>query len=76
MKKLFHNLARLLNKVKRALISYPLFQLQYAKNTQDRLFYSEIIQVLNKNESMMDISKRTSVTGMTIYNIKEQLNYY
>ncbi|MED3997549.1 helix-turn-helix domain-containing protein [Peribacillus frigoritolerans] len=34
--------------------------------------YGEIVRMLNSNESVIDISKRTGVTRMTIYNIKKR----
>lgn len=45
----------------------------HAKNAQDRLIYNEIVRMLHNNESVMDISKRTGVTRMTIYNIKKRI---
>ncbi len=43
-----------------------------AKDPKDRLIYNEIIRLLNENESVKNISKKTGVTRMTIYNIKKK----
>ncbi|WP_311294398.1 recombinase family protein [Peribacillus frigoritolerans] len=43
-----------------------------AKDPKDRLIYNEIIRLLNENESVKNISEKTGVTRMTIYNIKKK----
>ncbi|CAI6330859.1 recombinase family protein [Bacillus subtilis] len=43
-----------------------------AKNPKDRLAYDTIIDMLDKNESVMDIHKRTGVSRVTIYKIKKE----
>lgn len=42
-------------------------------NPTDRLVYETIVDMLNRNESVMDIHRRTGVARMTIYRIKKEL---
>ena len=51
----------------------PIKYHENAKNPQDRLIYNEIIRLLEKKETVNDISKETGVTRMTIYNIKKRI---
>lgn len=46
-----------------------------AKDPKDRLIYNEIIRMLDGDESVMDISKKTGVTRTTIYNIIDRRKF-
>lgn len=61
-------------KVKGKYKGRPVKYHEHAKNAQDRLIYGEIVRMLNNNEFVIDIRKRTGVTRMTIYSIKKRIS--
>ncbi|MFJ7685842.1 helix-turn-helix domain-containing protein [Peribacillus butanolivorans] len=46
----------------------------HANYPKDRLIYNEIIRLLKEKELVKNISEKTGVTRMTIYNIKTRIS--